>query len=305
MKILFFGSTDFSLPIVQRLHEEFGILGVVASKPKPRGRGLRTSLPKVAQWAKDAGLNVYTPVDPNSDDFIDLLLQIAPDLFVLSAYGHILSRRLLKVARLGGINVHPSLLPRYRGAAPIQRAIMAGEEKTGITIFLMDEKIDHGKMLTQQEISIDGDDTYGLLAEKLAELGADMIGPVLRAVESGNSPTTEQQNEEASYAPKLKKEELIIDWQREAVIIHNQIRALSPRPGARTYFRNKELMIPRAELGDKILQPGLLAVQNKKLYVGAGNGSLVLREVKPEGKKVISALDFINGYRIVKGEVLG
>jgi methionyl-tRNA formyltransferase len=305
MKILFFGSTDFSLPIVQRLHEEFEILGVVASKPKPKGRGLHTSLPKVAQWAKDAGLNVYTPDDPNSDDFIGTLSQIEPDLFVLSAYGYILSGRLLQVARLGGINVHPSLLPRYRGAAPIQRAIMAGEEKTGITIFFMDEKIDHGKMLAQQEVSIDEDDTFGLLADKLAKLGADMIAPVLRAVESGNSPTTEQQNEEASYAPKLKKEELIIDWQRGAVKIHNQIRALSPRPGARTYFRNKELMITRAELGGEILHPGLLVVQDKRLHVGTGNGSLVLREVKPEGKRVISALDFINGYRIVKGEVLG
>ncbi len=305
MKILFFGSTDFSLPIVQRIHEEFELVGVVTSRPKPKGRGLRTSLPKVAQWAQKAGLAVYTPDDPNSDDFIGTLSQTRPDVFVLCAYGHILGRRLLQAARLGGINVHPSLLPRYRGAAPIQRAIMAGEEKTGITIFFMDEKVDHGEILAQQEILIDGDDTYGLLADKLAALGARMIMPVLRAVESGNSPATAQQNEEATYAPKVKKEELIIDWQQEAVKIHNQIRALSPRPGARTYFRNKELIITRAELGKDQLRPGLLAVEDKKLYVGAGNGSLVLREVKPEGKKVISALDFINGYRILKGEVLG
>ena len=304
MKILLFGSTDFSLPIAQCVHEEFEILGVVISKPRPRGRGLRTSLPRVAQWAKNAGLNVYMPDDPNSDDFIKTLSQMEPDIFVLSAYGYILSRRLLQVARSGGINIHPSLLPRYRGAAPIQRAIMDGEDKTGITIFFMDEKIDHGDMLAQQEIPIEKDDTFGSLADKLANLGADMIIAVLRAAESGNCPTTKQQSAKASYAPKLKKEELIIDWQREAVKIHDQIRALSPRPGARTYFRKKELMITRAELGDRKLLPGLLAVEDKKLYVGAGNRSLVLREVKPEGRKVISALDFINGYRIEKGEVL-
>jgi methionyl-tRNA formyltransferase len=305
MKILFFGGTCFSLPIVQCIHKEFEILGVVVSKPRPRGRGLHTSLPRVAQWAQSEGLNVYTPDDPNSDDFIRTLSQMKPDMFVLSAYGYILSSRLLQVAQSGGINIHPSLLPRYRGAAPIQRAIMAGEDKTGITIFYMDEKIDHGDMIDQQEIPIEKDDTFGSLTDKLARLGADMAIAVLRAAESGNCPATKQQSVHASYAPKLQKEELVIDWQREAVKIHNQIRALSPRPGARTYFRRKELMITRAELGNRKLPPGLLAVEDKKLYVGAGTGSLVLREVKPEGRKVISALDFINGYRIEKGEVLG
>lgn len=305
MKILFFGSTDFSLPIVQSVHKDYELLGVVVSKPRPKGRGLHTAPPRVAQWAKNAGLNVYAPDDPNGDDFISALSQMKPDMFVLSAYGHILSRRLLQVARLGGINIHPSLLPRYRGAAPIQRAIMAGERKTGITIFHMDEKIDHGDMIAQQEIPIDIDDTFGSLADKLANLGADMIIAVLRAVEADDCQTTEQESAGASYAPKLKKDELVIDWQREAMKIHNQIRALSPRPGARTYFRGKELMITRAELGDRKLTPGLLVVENKILYVGAGNSSLVVREVKPEGKKIISALDFINGYRLAKGEVLG
>jgi methionyl-tRNA formyltransferase len=304
MKIIFFGSTDFSLPILKNIHGKSDIRGVVTSKPRPKGRGLKTALAEIATWAKGAGLEVFMPDDPNSDEFVRTLSALSPDLHVLSAYGHILSKELLDVARLGGINIHPSLLPRYRGAAPIQRAIMAGEEKTGVTLFFMDEKIDHGDVVEQRWIPIEKDDTYGSLSRKLADLGAQMIVDVLHAVESGNYRTIKQAGE-ISLAPKVKKEELVVDWHESAMRVYNHIRALSPKPGARTYFRNRELMITLAQLGDKRLAPGRLCVENKKLYVGTGDGSLVLLEVQPEGKRVISALDFINGYRIKEGEVVG
>jgi len=304
MRIIFFGSTDFALPVLKSIHGKFDIHGVVTSKPRPKGRGLKTALAEIAVWAKDAGLEVFMPNDPNSDEFVSTLSALLPDLYVLSAYGHILSKKLLDVARLGGINVHPSLLPRYRGAAPIQRAIMAGEEKTGVTLFFMDEKIDHGDMIEQRWIPIEKDDTYGSLSSKLAGLGAEMIVDVLRAVESGNYRTVKQKGE-VSSAPKLKKEELVVNWYEKAMTIYNHIRALSPKPGAKTFFRNKELIITLVQLGDKKLSPGRLCVENRKLYVGAGDGSLVMLEVKPEGRKAISALDFINGYRIQEGEVVG
>jgi methionyl-tRNA formyltransferase len=214
-----------------------------------------------------------------------------------------LSKRLLGIARLGGINVHPSLLPLYRGAAPIQRAIMAGEERTGVTLFFMDEKIDHGEMMAQQWIPIEKDDTYGSLAMKLAHLGAEMIGDALCEIESGEYKTVVQEGE-ASYAPKLKKEELWIDWHDSAFRIYNKIRALSPRPGARTHFRKKELLITLAQLHATDLMPGAIHAKGKKICVGTGDGSLVLLEVKPEGRKLMSALDFMNGYRIKEGEVL-
>ncbi len=304
MKLIFFGSTDFSIPIVQKIYDEYTLSAIVISKPKPKGRGLKSTLPEIARWAESVGLKVYMPEDPNSDSFVNELKALAPDLYVLSAYGHILSKDVLDVTRIGGINIHPSLLPKYRGAAPIQRAIMADEEKTGITIFFMDEKVDHGDVLAQRWIPIEKDDTYGSLSKRLARLGADMIVETIRIVEAGKYHPVRQEGE-VTYAPKLKKEEMNINWQQETMKVYNHIRALSPLPGARTHFRKKELIITLAQLGDKSLTPGTLLVDSKKLYVGAGNGSLVLLELKPEGRKNISALDFVNGYRIQKGEVVG
>ena len=305
MNIVFFGSTDFSLPILKRVYEVFGVSGVVITKPRPKGRGRKTTFPQVVEWAKRLGLTTYMPEDPNDEAFVNELRKTTPDLFVLSAYGHILNKTLLATARLGGINIHPSLLPRYRGAAPIQRAIMAGEEKTGITVFFMDEKVDHGEIVARREIPIEKDDTYGSLADRLANLGAEMIIDILEKISSGNSKRNKQHEGEASYAPKIKKQELYINWEQDAERVYNLIRALLPRPGARTYFRRRELLIMWARLGDKRLSPGSLSVQEKQLYVGAGNGSLELLEVKPEGRKAMSARDFINGYRIQEGEVLG
>ena len=303
MKVVFFGSTDFSSAILESIYGKCDIRGVVISKPKPKGRGMKMQLPAIAEWAKRRDIAILMPDDPNADEFIRTLSDLSPDVYVLSAYGHILSRRLLDIARLGGINVHPSLLPRYRGAAPIQRAIMAGEEKTGVTLFFMDEKIDHGDMIAQQWIPIEKDDTYGSLAMKLAHLGAGMIVDALQQVESGEYNAVMQEGE-ASYAPKLKKEELWIDWHERALDVYNKIRALSPRPGARTHFRNKELVVTLAQLNASRLTPGMIHVEGKRIFVGSGDGSLVLLEVRPEGRKLISALDFMNGYRIKEGEVL-
>ena len=303
MKVVFFGSTDFSSAILESILGKCDIQGVVISKPRPKGRGMKKHLPAIAEWARQRNIEIYMPDDPNAEEFIDTLSALSPDLYVLSAYGHILNKRLLAIARLGGINVHPSLLPLYRGAAPIQRAIMAGEEKTGITLFFMDEKIDHGEMMAQQWIPIEKDDTYGSLAQKLAHLGAEMIVDALQKIESGEYEAVVQKGE-ASYAPKLKKEELWIDWHDSALPIYNKIRALSPRPGARTHFRKKELMITLAQLDATELTPGAIHIEGKKICVGTSDGSLVLLEVKPEGRKLMSALDFMNGYRIKEGEVL-
>ena len=304
MKLLFFGSSDFSMPIVRKIHDEYEVSGVVISKPKPKGRGLKQTLPEVAIWAERMGVRVYCPDDPNSEAFVNQLKALKSDLYVLSAYGYILSSEVLRIPRLGGINIHPSLLPQYRGAAPIRRAIMAGEARTGVTIFFMDEKIDHGEMIAQRCIPVEKDDTYGSLSASLARLGADMIVDVLQEIESGKCRHAEQKGK-VTYAPKLKKDEMIINWRLDAMSIYNQIRALSPRPGARTRFRGKELIITLAQLSNKELPPGTLLVDNRKLFVGAQHGSIVLLEVKPEGKKLISAFDFINGYRIQKGEMVG
>jgi len=305
MIIVFFGSGDFTFPIVKRIKEEFTLAGVVVTKPKPRGRGLKIRLPEVARWAEEQGIEVFTPDDPNDKEFINTLTKLKPDIFVLSSYGHILKNELLEVPRLGGINIHPSLLPKYRGAAPIQRALMAGEKKTGITVIFMDEKIDHGDIIFQRELSIKEDEDYGSLSSRLSYLAADIIGDVLRAVEAGDYKRVKQNPQEKSYAGKIKKEETMIDWHNSTEKIYNLVRALSPQPGARTVFRNKELKIMAVEPTDRKLSPGICHIENKSIYVGTGDGSVILKKVKPENRRMISGLDFINGFRIKEGEVIG
>ncbi len=304
MKIVFFGSTEFSLPIVQKIKDEFNLLGVVVTKPKPKGRGLKVRLSEVSEWARSLGIAVYDPETPNDLEFINTLSGLKPDLFVLSAYGHILGAEILKVPRLGGINIHPSLLPKYRGAAPIQRALMNGESKTGITIFFMDEKIDHGKIIMQREVLIEPDENYGSLSRKLSLIAAEEINNVIRSIENGNYALIEQSEAEKSYAHKIQKEEMYIDWSLGSKRIYNLIRALSPAPGARTIFRGKELIIVSAGLSDKVAPPATIHIENQQVYVGTQDYALILKEIKPENRKVISGRDFINGFHLKEGEKL-
>lgn len=302
MKIIFFGSTDFSLPIVKKMSEQYVLLGIVISKPKPKGRGLKIELPEIGKWAMDKNIKIFEPENPNDPSFIKTLSKLQPDLFVLSAYGYILSDELLRVPKFGGINIHPSLLPKYRGATPIQRAIMAGEEVTGVTIFFMDEKIDHGRILMKQELKIKENETYGSLSRRLALLGAEMINEVIKRIETADYRLIEQDESEKTYAGKIKKEEMFINWSDNTKKIHNLIRALNPSPGARTIFRNKELIILETEVGEKKIEPGLFHIEDKKLYVGTGDGSIIIKLLKPENRRAITAQDFINGFRIKTGE---
>ena len=305
MRIIFFGSGQFCFPIIKKIWDEFDLLGVVVTKPKPRGRGLKISLPEVAQWAQRVMVKVYHPEDPNIDAFVQEMSQLKPDLFVLSSYGHILSGSLLSVPRLGGINVHPSLLPKYRGAAPIQRTIMAGEEITGLTIFFMDEKIDHGEIIFQKELVIEPHDNSGTLLTRLSNLGVEVITGVLKSIESGNYERVEQNEGQKVYAPKIRKDEMIINWQNETRKILNLIRALAPKPAARTTFRGQELKIIGALPGDKRVDPGTIHIENRSIYVGTNDGSLILKEVMPANRSAISGLDFVNGFRVKEGEVMG
>jgi len=302
--VIYFGSTKFSLPIVKTIKENFDLLGVVVIKPKPGGRGLKIVQSEVAQWAQDVGVQFFSPDNPNEDNFIENLSKLKPDIFVLSAYGHILGPHLLEIPRLGSVNIHPSLLPKYRGAAPIQRVLMAGEKKTGITVFFMDEKIDHGSIIFQKDLTIEPYENHGSLADRLSMLGAEIVVDVLKSIDAGTYKKISQDERDKTYAPKITKEEMYINWQLGIEKVFNLIRALFPKPGARTLFRNKELIIFHALPGDKKLAPGLIAIANKNVYVGTGDGSVILKELKLEGGSMITGLDFINGYRIKEGEKL-
>jgi methionyl-tRNA formyltransferase len=305
MKIVFFGSGKFALPIVKKLHSCFTLLGIVITKPRPSGRGLRSSWPEIGQWAQGQGIEVFAPGDPNGPSFIDDLIKLKPSLFVLSSYGHILGHDLLGIPSLGSLNVHPSLLPKYRGAAPIQRSIMAGEEKTGITIFFMDEKIDHGEMILQETLDIDPGENYGSLRDRLSEVGADLVVKTIESIRSGTCTKIPQNEKKMSYAPKIKKKEMIINWHDNTTKIVNLVRALSPKPGAETTFRERKVKIISAVSGDMILEPGKAHIDKRNIYVGTGDSSIILKQVKPQDRAVISGIDFKNGFHVQEGEVFG
>lgn len=302
MRIIFFGSTEFSLPIVRRLHERYEIAGVVTARARPQGRGLQVVASRVAAWAAEKDLKVHEPDDPNRPEFVAELAAARPDLFVLSAYGHILGAELLKVPRLGGVNIHPSLLPRFRGAAPIQRAIMSGEEKTGITFFFMDEKIDHGKIIAQQELAIEPADTGGTLSGRLAELASTMVVGIVDSIADGTCRQQVQDEGAKVYAAKLRKEEVTVNWQDTTRNVFNLIRALTPYPGAKAKIHGREITITRAAPSDRKIGAAVCHIEDKKLFIGTQDGAIVVEELKPENKKTMTGLDFINGFRIREGE---
>lgn len=304
MNIVFFGSGAFAMPLAQHIHEEFGLVAVIVTKPKPHGRGRKEIPSKIAVWAQEHGITVWAPHDPNTVEFISTLMELDPDVYVLASYGHILGNDLLRIPRYGGINVHPSLLPRHRGAAPIQRAIMEGDIVTGVTVIMMDERIDHGDIIFQQSVAIEPDDTYGTLLERLSRLSTESIGQILHDVERGVCVHTPQNHEQKSYAHKITKEETVIRWDQGADAVRNLIRALSPHPAARTMFRGKELKIIAARKGKRPGDPGTILFESKDIAVGTGDGSLILDVVQPANRALMAGLDFKNGYHIQEGEVL-
>ena len=305
MRIVFFGSGKFTMPIAKQIHEYYELIGVVVTKPRPRGRGLQPSWPQIGKWAREQKIEVYAPEDPNENSFIVSLDKLKRSLFILASYGHILDQKLLDVPSMGSLNSHPSLLRKYRGAAPIQRAIMAGEDKTGITIFFMDEKIDHGEIIFQDTLVIRPDENYGSLRERLSDLAAAIVIKAVKSIESGTSKRIPQKESDMSYAPKIKKSEMVINWQNNTVTIINLIRALSPRPGAVTTFRQKKIKILSAVSVSEKFKPGKAHVDRKGLFIGTGDSSINLKQVKPQDRGIMSGLDFKNGFRIKEGEVFG
>jgi methionyl-tRNA formyltransferase len=304
VKIVFFGSGMFALTLAQRIHGDYTVAGVTTTKPKPRGRGRKLVPPKIITWAQENGIPVFTPDDPNTSEFIETLSSMHPDLYVLASYGHILGSQLLAIPQYGGMNVHPSLLPRYRGAAPIQRALMTGEKKTGVSMILMDEKIDHGDVIFQQAVVIGPDDTYGVLLDRLSAVAVENIGMVIQDVLKGTCQRIPQDHTQRSYARKISKEETMIKWERGIEAVHNHIRALSPHPAARTMFRGNELKIIEVHKSVKICKPGEVCFDQKNVAVGTGDGSVILDKVRPASKALMGGHDFMNGYHIKEGEVM-
>lgn len=309
MKLVFCGTPQFAVPSLEKLASQgFAIQLVVTQPDRPQGRGMVMAAPPVKQAAARLGFPVVQPDKiKKNEEFQQQLRTIAPAAIIVVGYGRIVPKWMLDLPPLGNINVHASLLPKYRGAAPIQWAMARGETTTGVTTMRIDEGLDTGDILLKQEMAIDSNDTAETLSPRLAELGAELLVETLHGLQEGKISPTPQNHAEATLAPILKKEDGWIDFQWTAREIHNRLRGFQPWPGIYTKFRDKNLKIVAASsVSDVQVKPGTLQVIDGRLFVGCGSGTAVeLLQVQPEGKKAISEREFINGYRPTNGERLG
>jgi methionyl-tRNA formyltransferase len=310
MRVVFCGTPQFAVPSLESLVlNNFDVRLVVTQPDRPQGRGMEMTASPVKKTAIQFGLPVAQPDKiKKNEEFQQQLRQIDPECIVVVGYGRIVPPWMLQLPRLGNINVHGSLLPKYRGAAPIQWAIAKGETVTGVTTMLLDEGLDTGNILLQRELPILPDDTSVSLAPRLATIGADLLVETLRGLERGSITGIPQDNSEATLAPILAREDGLINFQMSAEEIYNRMRGFQPWPAAYTQFRGKNLKLVTAHPAHEgfTLAEGEMKVQGDRLFAGCGfNSSLELLQVQPEGKKALSAREFINGYHPAQGERLG
>lgn len=310
MNIIFMGSAGFSVPSLKAISESHHkLVGVITNPEKPAGRGLKPRQTPVAEIAQKHQIDTATPHTlKNNKHIVDWIKQHAPDAIVVVAFGKFIPPDLLHIPTYGCINVHPSLLPKYRGAAPIQRAIMNNESKTGVTIMLLDEGMDSGPILMQQEIAIDLTDNVITLTERLAKTGAEMLLKTLDLLEKKLIEPIAQQHELATVAPKILKEEGRLDFNRSAIELHNLVRALLEWPTAWTYFKGEMIQViltePLLEKSDRV--PGtIIKIAKNGLYVATGKDILIIKSVKPAAGRIMDAMSFANGRHIKVGDVIG
>ncbi|MGA8619430.1 MAG: methionyl-tRNA formyltransferase [Candidatus Sulfotelmatobacter sp.] len=308
VNLVFCGTPAFAVPTLDRLVEAgFKIALVVTQPDRPKGRGLEVVSSPVKQRAFDLGLPISQPERiKNNEDFRAQLANLEPDAIIVVGYGRIIPQWMLGLPVLGNINLHASLLPKYRGAAPIQWAIARGETITGVTTMKIDAGLDTGDILLQQGIPIAPDETAQTLGPKLAAMGADLTVETLRGLQSGSVLPRRQDNSMATLAPILKKEDGLINFAQPAHEILNRLRGFQPWPGAYSKFRAKNLQVWKAKAFDRALSPAELTVEVDRLLVGCGQGTAIeILELQLEGKNRTSAAQFIRGYRLVPGEKLG
>jgi methionyl-tRNA formyltransferase len=306
-RVVFFGTPEFAVPTLQALLDgPDHVVGVVCQPDKPAGRGQQLHAPPVKQLAARRGVPVAQPVKLKTDEFPAVLRGWAPDLAVVAAYGRILPRAVLDLPRLGCINVHASLLPKYRGAAPIQWALRRGESVTGVTIMSMNERMDEGDILLQRATPILPGETYGALQQRLAGLGAVALMEALAALHAGTLRATPQEGAAATYAPMIEKQDGAIDWTQSAQAIALQVRAFNPWPSAFTTC-GRRLKIHRARALDESTgaPPGTVLALGELVRIATGAGVLGVEELQLEGKRALPAREFARGGGLAVGERLG
>ena len=305
MKLIFMGTPDFAVPCLERLIEAGHEIAAVFSQPdKPRGRKMILTPPEVKVCALKHGLTVYQPKSLRNDEAMELIKEIAPDCIVVAAYGKILPKAMLELPKYGCINVHGSLLPKYRGSAPIQWSVIHGEKETGVTILQMAEGVDTGDMLYQKAIPIGIDDTAESMFEKLSDLGGEMIVEALDLLEEGKLTPIKQDETLATHAPMLNKEIAVIDWNKSALEVHNLVRGLYSWPIAQTTLHGKKLKIYRTAVGKGSGEAGTV-ISTSPLTIACGEGAVVIEELQLEGKKRMDAKAFLIGHPLQIKEKIG
>ncbi len=312
MRIIFFGTPEFALPALSALGEAGHEIALVVTQPdRPAGRGRKRLASPVKAFALERGLAVRQPEDPNEPAFLQELRRSSPDFIVVAAYGRKLGRALVEVPRFECLNIHPSLLPRHRGPAPIPHAILAGDAETGVTIMRMSEEMDAGDIFAQERTAIVPGETAGDLSRRLAHLGADLLVATIAAIAEGGATPRPQDHAAATYAPALSKADGAIPWERPADFLDRFVRAMEPWPGAFTFWLRPEkeplrMVVRRArEAEGHAAQPGRIArAEGESIAVETGEGLLELLAVQPAGKKVMPAAELLRGYRLAPGQRL-
>ncbi|HVP00108.1 MAG TPA: methionyl-tRNA formyltransferase [Bryobacteraceae bacterium] len=304
MKLVYLGTPEFAVPTLERIvaagHE---VTAVYTQPDRPKGRGQKDTMPPVKVAALELGLKVHQPERVRRPEVVDELRGLAPEAMVVVGYGQIIPQSILDIPPQGIINVHASLLPKYRGAAPIQWAIARGETKTGVTTMKIDAGLDTGDMLLKWETGIGPEETAVELSARLAPAGADLL---VRTLAEFKTIVPEPQNDaEATLAPILKREDGHIDWKMPGREILNRVRGFQPWPGAYGFLRGRRFHVWRGAMAEHELAAGRILIEGKRLFTGCGGGAIELLEVQMEGKKRMPAAAFLNGFSIAAGEVLG
>ena len=304
--IVFMGTPDFAVPVLRALIEQHRVLSVITQPDRPAGRKRQLQQSPVKQVALEHGIPVFQPEKIRRPEAIEELKQWQPDVYVVAAFGQILPQTVLDIPPHGSLNVHASLLPRWRGAAPIQAAIRTGDKETGITIMKMDAGLDTGPILTQRALRIMPDETGQSLHDRLAAIGADLLVATLPGYLDGTIKPQPQNDSRATYAPTLKKEEGQIDWTQDAAAIERQIRAYTPWPGTFTTWQDKQLKILSAATGSGSAQPGTVtATENGEVAIGTGDGLLYPHQVQLAGRSATTIAEFVNGHPALINSRLG
>ena len=307
MRVVFLGTPEFAVPSLKILTAAQEVPAVFTQPDRPKGRGNQISQSPVKSAALELGLEVYQPERIRRPEVIEQFKNLNADLMVVVGYGQIIPQTIIDLPRYGILNVHASLLPKYRGAAPIQWAIARGEVETGVTIMQIDAGLDTGDMLLKAAVAIEPDETAPELSPRLALCGAQLLIDAVRQIENGSIHREKQNDTEATYAPILKKEDGRIDWSQCAQHIYNRLRGFAPWPGAYTTLRAQPLLLNRAKPIDNLSpNPAVIRIEKRRLFVGCGqNTALELLEVQPSGRKRMTAEAFLNGYKLMDGERLG